>query len=219
MSHEHPDTDKIQFHVLDWITDEPYVTRVALAYAEVRDMQETKNYWDVLCELPTTCHTPEELLAFFLQCERENGEGICFRTPDAPYFQKSAIDNRSSLEEQWLVKLARFIYGEGHIVGFEEQMENGNVDRRNALGKLDRSSSQARQYGKNTLGVLLVFCPETNLTIRVGTGVGLTKRLRQHIWDNKNKYLGKQLTFKHKPFGMKDTLRSAIFVGWREKGF
>jgi DNA ligase-1 len=223
MSREHADSDKIQFHILDWIGVpqnmgmQSYAGRCAVIDGQF------KNYtiWDMHFQYPIEWSSPLSLFNYFTQIEYEHGEGICFRTPNSPYKQ-----GRSTLKEQYLVKLARYIRQEVTIIGMEEQMENANLTSHNAIGMMDRSSCKANLYHKDTLGSFLVR-DKNKQTFSVGTGTGLTDTLRKEIWNNRDKWIGKQITIKHKPHGQKIKPRSPIaimdsvveFVGKREKGF
>jgi len=136
-----------------------------------------------------------------------------FRLNDSPYKQ-----GRSTLKEQYLVKLARFSRTELTIVGFEEQQENGNPDLHNAVGYMKRQTCADGMVGKNTLGAF-ICTDDKGQRVKVGTGVGLTDKLRKEIWDNRDCYANKQITVKFKSHGMKDVLRHPIFVGFREQGY
>jgi DNA ligase-1 len=212
MSREHKDSDKIQFRILDVFNHECYHNRCQDIDEWYRFVGTSDNYsW----EYPVECLTPNELFLLFLSVESGQGEGICFRTPNSPYKQ-----GRSTLKEQYLVKLARYIRTELTIIDFEEQMENANKLERNRLGYIDRSTFGANMYGKNTLGAFVCTYNSsdgTPITITVGTGVGLTDKLRKEIWLNRDKYLGKTIVVKHKPCGMKNKLRHPIFIGWRNE--
>jgi DNA ligase-1 len=209
MSEEHSDSWKIQFHLIDWFGREGgYVNRVD----ELLDWElQTTPRSDVVMPVVWECATPTELLAFFLKCEQEHGEGICFRLPDSLYKQ-----GRSTLIEQYLVKLSRYVYEEAVISGFEEQYANCNPDKRNALGRMKRSSSAANLFPKSTLGALVCHL-KSGVVVRVATG--MKDVLRKRIWINQDKYLGKTITLKHKPHGALIKPRSPIFVGFREEGF
>lgn len=209
MSRTHEDSDKIQFHVLDWFHEtNPYSVRIANIMRVMSDMPDYVKF-----SPPVQCENAEQLFAFEKMCIEEAGEGICFRTIMSPYKQ-----GRSTLREQYLVKLSRFIREEAIIVDLIEQFENANSEKRNAVGKMDRSSSQARLFGKDTLGAFLVRDSE-GLEFKIGTGVGLTEKLRQEIWDNKSKYVGRRITYKAKPHGRKLKPRSPVWMGFREEGF
>jgi DNA ligase-1 len=209
MSKEHERSDLIQFHILDWFGELPYQTRYNQAIINIRHY----DWKDTEYQYPFPCQDAETLFRTFKIFEQEHGEGICFRTPNSPYKQ-----GRSTIREQYLIKLARYVRQEVTIVGFLEQMENGNSDNYNAVGKMDRSSCQDNLLGKDTLGAFLVR-DKNGLDFKVGTGVGLTDALRKEIWNNKAKWIDKQITIKHKPHGMKIKPRSPIYIGLREEGY
>ena len=227
MSHEHLDTDKVQFHILDWFKPELcYVMRIQSIMQLMPSMPQNL----VKFSPPVMCQNAEQLFAFLKVCEDAAGEGICFRTLTSPYCQKPTKDNRSTLAEQWLVKFARSVREEATIVGFVEQMENTNRAKYDKLGRMDRASYQDGMVGKGTLGALwverTVSCtgPDNIIDVsiqkfKIGTGVGLTNALRKEIWSNQSKYLGRQITYKCKAHGAKIKPRSPIMVGFRTEGF
>lgn len=220
MSRVHKDWLKIGLHILDrFFPDRPslgYEQRLdeilkdSIANASVFDTPIQSGRLNFPCW--TVCKNAQQLFDFEKEVIEEHGEGICFRTPNSPYKM-----GRSTLDEQYLVKISRYVRDEAKIIGFEEQMENGNPDAWNEVGKMNRSQSQSGLYGKGTLGKL-VCVNSKGQTIKIGTGVGLTKKLRQDIWDNQSKYAGLTLTYKHKPCGQKILPRSPIMVGWRKDG-
>ncbi len=212
MSKEHVDSDKIEFHVLDTfgIENANYEQRMYHINGDVRCWPNCPFKF----QFPIRYNTPEELFTFFLYMESKGAEGICFRLPTSLYKQ-----GRSTLKEQGLVKLARFVRTELTITGFKEQMENGNPDLRNDVGYMKRSTEGHNMYGKNTLGSFICVDPITYESVDVGTGVGLTDRLRKEIWSNQERFIGKTIVVKHKSIGAKNKLRHPIYVGFREKGY
>lgn len=211
MSEEHPDSSLIEFHILDNFNHEGnYKSRC----------ESTWNYWvcitmnkdnkgDIYPALPFTMKNATDLFTFFLNTEKEQGEGICFRLLNSPYKQ-----GRSTLKEQYLVKLARFIRTECIIIGFEEQLLNYNTKKRNAIGMMDRSSQKAGMLGKNTLGSLLVR--STN-GIEFSVGTGFSDTLRKQIWDYKEDWIGKTIVVKSKPHGQKIKPRCPTYCGLRNE--
>jgi len=121
---------------------------------------------------------------------------------------------RSSLKEAILLKLKRWEDREGVVVGFEEQMTNTNEKTINELGHSERSSHQAGMVPAGTLGKLIIR-DDLYGDIPVGTGKGMTKELRQLIWDNQADYMGKIVSYKFQPFGVKDLPRFPIWKGFR----
>lgn len=208
MSREHDRSNEIQFHMIDWYRSGLYESRI---YYLMEDFLPAK--LQVVYPTLIKCLSALEVLKYFLYCERENGEGICFRTPDSPYKQ-----GRSTLNEQYLVKLCRYMREEVTIIGFVEQELNTNKQTTNSTGLSERSSANAGKKGKDTLGAFLVK-DKNGLEFRVGTGSGLTEFRRQSIWDNRDCYYNKQITIKFKPFGQKLKPRSPVIVGFREDGY
>jgi len=210
MSREHKDSDLIQFHVLDWVDDR---VGYRLRYNQAYDWCVHTEMKGIFCEATSIINNAQELFEHFLRFETQDGEGLCFRLPNSPYKQ-----GRSTLREQYLVKLSRYLRTEVKIIGFTEQMLNSNPEKRSPVGMMARRRTIAGSVGKNTLGSFLCELPNGD-RIDVGTGVGLTDKLRKEIWDNRDCYFEKQIVVKHKPHGMKNKLRSPIFVGFRQEGF
>lgn len=216
MSFEHHQWLKIHYHILDCY----YPQHSSMSYEErcyniigtVAGVIETNENCRIHFEVPTVCNSSEELFEFEKKAIEFHGEGICFRTPVSPY-----KFGRSTLNEQYLVKLSRYSRDEAVIIGVKEQMENGNPSNYNLTGKMDRSKSLFGLTGKGTLGSLIVKNTSGQI-FTIGTGVGLTNKFRQEIWDNQPKYLGRTITYKCKLHGKKVLPRSPIMVGWRKDG-
>lgn len=211
MSESHDRSAEIEFHLLDDFNSEwsGYGKRIFYADIDITSFKSEVKYAEI-----HQCDNAKELLDYFLQYENEEGEGICFRFPDSPYKQ-----GRSTLREQYLVKLSRYIRSECIIYGFEEQMNNINVSKRNGVDKMDRGSFKAGMVGKNTLGAFLCCVGDYDVQkmFKVGTGVGLTNKLRKEIWENKENWVKQTITIKTKGHGMKLLPRSPIYVGLRSE--
>lgn len=151
----------------------------------------------------------KELLAFEQECVDAGYEGIMIRSCDSPY-----KCGRSTLREGYLLKLKRFYDAEAEIIGFEEQMHNDNIQEENELGLSKRSSKKAGLVPAGTLGKFKVKSQD-GVEFEVGTGLGLTKELRQEIWNNQSKYLGKMIKYKYQ--GMSKTKpRFPVWLGFRD---
>lgn len=212
MRKAHPDSDKIKFYIIDWYLEhQPYLYRLKCAALWGLD----QGFSDVIIPNYRLCATPEELFAYEKEVIEQMGEGICFRPMNSLYVQKGTIDNRSTLQEETLIKLARMVRQEVTILGCYEQEENANTSKRNALGAMDRSSCKHRMYGKNTLGGFHVVTNE-GVAFDVGTGVGLTDHKRREIWNNQSSWIGTKIVIKHKVCGQKIRPRSPIYLGPRK---
>lgn len=216
MSAEHPDSDKIQFHILDWVQSKPYIERlnnVNNFFSQYMQALVGGSYvfdgWPL-----TPKKTPQELMTFFLQCEAQEGEGICFRLPNGKYKQ-----GRSTFNEQLLMKLSRYVYEEAIITGVFEQETNTNSAITSKTGHTKRSSALSGMVGKGTLGGFMCTTVKDGKEIRVGTGEGWTNGFRLRVWSTPQNWINKTITFKHKPVGRLNKPRHPIMVGVRTKGF
>lgn len=125
-------------------------------------------------------------------------EGLILRDPDAPYKQ-----GRSTFKQQWMMKLKPEEDAEGIIVGFEELMHNTDTSTK----KLEN------MVGGDTLGAFLIKWKDK--TLHVGTGKGLTHERRKHFWVNREKYLGKTMTFAYQELSKYGVPRFPRFKGIR----
>lgn len=208
MSREHDRSDLIQFHGLDWFDEYAgYCIRIDRLRAHLEYYAAA--WKDVVFQMPIQADSVNSLFEYFLKVEQEEGEGICFRLGNSPYKQ-----GRSTLREQYLVKLCRYVRTEVTVIGFVEQECNTNSIKRNAIGNMDRASYKCGMIGKDTLGAFRVRSTE-GLEFTVGTGVGLTDFKRKEIWLNQDQWLGQKIVIKHKPHGAKVKPRSPIYIGRR----
>lgn len=209
MSRVHAWHDQIKFQVIDWFKPlQPSMSYAERCYHIGQWMHDAPAF--VKFQVPVVCDTPEQLFAYERRVIEEEGEGICFRTPNSPY-----KFGRSTLSEQWLVKLTRQKYDEAVILGFYEQMENTNSSKTDARGKSERSSHQENLVGKDTLGAMLVR-NTAGQEFTIGTGLGMTIGLRKKMWENQTIYLGRTIKYKCKEHGIKVLPRAPVFLGFRD---
>ena len=145
-------------------------------------------------------------------------EGAMIRSLDGKYKY-----GRSTLKEGILLKLKRFNQDEAVVVGFEERMHNANEAKKDALGRTERSTHKENLIGRGDLGAVRVLFQKpgmdpdmTGSAVEFTIGSGFTDAERAEIWNNKDKYLGKIVTFKHFTIGNYDAPRFPTFVGFRD---
>jgi DNA ligase-1 len=160
--------------------------------------------------LPEVANNLEELYIIMERHLAQGHEGTMIRDPGSPY-----KCGRSSLKEGYLIAIKTFVDDEAEIVGFQEQMHNANEQEEDAFGNSERSSKKENMVPMNTLGAFLVRHKD-GTEFKIGTGVGLTKELRQEIWNNKDKYLGKLAHYRYQPHGVKDRPRIPSWYGFRD---
>ena len=95
-------------------------------------------------------------------------------------------------------------------------MQNNNKVKINALGRIERSSHKENKTGKGMVGVLLIHSDKYPDDI-IEIGTGLTHAEKKEIWENKNKFLGKTITFEYRPYGGYDVPRFGAFIGFRDE--
>lgn len=152
--------------------------------------------------------THDELTAFEQRVVREGYEGIITRSAGSSY-----KNGRSTLKEQGMVKLKRFIDGEAVITGYEELFHNENTAHTNELGYTDRSNRQEGLRPAGTLGALLVRDCKTGVEFKIGTG--FSQMDRDYFWANTKRMFGRIVKYKYFPVGVKDKPRHPVFLGLR----
>lgn len=152
----------------------------------------------------------DDMLAYEAAKVEEGYEGIILRSPEAPY-----KFGRSTVKEGYLLKVKRFQDSEAEIIGFEEEMFNGNAAETNELGRTKRSTAAAGLSGKGTLGAFKVRDLGTGIEFSIGTG--FTALQRGLFWQRQDEYIGKFVRYKHFPIGAKDRPRHPVFTGFRDR--
>lgn len=204
MSHDKP-AHGVQFFVFDHVKQPtlPYKSRAAGIYVHNSPLNMVRVHEQVVI---SDINRLLQLEARYLEM---GYEGLILRDPNAPY-----KNGRSTVNEGFLLKLKRFVDSEAEIVGFEERMHNGNEATTNELGRTKRSSHKDGKTGRGDLGSLILKRPD-GVTFNCGTG--FDDGLRQDIWDNQRKYLGKIAKYKHFEIGAKDLPRHPVFLGLRDR--
>jgi DNA ligase-1 len=136
--------------------------------------------------------------------EREY-EGIILRSLDGRY-----KEGKSTLREQYMLKIKPFEDAEGRVTGWFEEEENTNEAKREVTGKLKRSSAKAGKVPKGTLGGLILKDCRSGVKVRVGGG--FTREQRIHLWPIRNKLDGLLVRYKKQRMGEKDKPRHPNFV-------
>lgn len=189
--------------------EEPYLTR------QVK-LQE----WRAQAFAPNVIVVPtillqnlEQMHAYETMCINDGFEGIMLRAPDGPY-----KCGRSTLKQGWLLKRKPFEDSEARIIGFEERLTNTNELTLNDLGLAKRSSAKAGKVPMDTLGKFIatdIHGRFPGVELKIGTGKGLTDKLRKEVWENRAAWMGRVIKYKFQRTGTKDAPRLPIFLGER----
>lgn len=169
------------------------------------------NHPFIVLHRQTLIETERSLLNFEAVCVEQGYEGIIVRANLDVHYKFG----RSTVNEGSLLKVKRFEDGEAEIIGFEEEMFNGNEAQTNELGRTKRSTARAGLVGKDTLGAFLVRDCVSQVTFSIGTG--LTAAERQRYWAARDSLVGGLIKYKFFPVGVKTAPRHPVFLGFRDK--
>ena len=197
----------VTFYVFDlWnLPDEDYESRQRVLQ-DLLLQDETMS--SVVYTMIRKCHTVEDLDFFLKHEEKVGGEGLIGRSPKGRYKY-----GRSTPKEQFSMKFKFFEQDEFEVVGFTERMHNSNEQKRDELGYAERSSAKEGMIPMNTLGSLVLKYGDD--TFNVGTG--FSDALRDEIWFNQEKYLGKLASIRYMSVGMDKLPRVPSFQGFRDE--
>lgn len=200
-----------EFWVFDYVTDikTPYLQRM-------QDLGRLSLPKFCKKVLPVIVNSAEQLSKLEEIWLAQGFEGVMLRAPNSPY-----KNGRSTLREHYLLKLKQFKDSEAKVVGFVEQMHNMNEAEIDELGHTKRSKHQENMIPAGTLGKFIVVetgdTPWKGKEFFIGTGEGLTAELREEIWNNRDSFLNKTVTYKYQPHGTKDLPRLPIWKGFRHE--
>lgn len=137
-------------------------------------------------------------------------EGAMLRDPNGFY-----KNGRATEKEQTLIKIKKFTDIEVKIIGFDEEMENTNPALTDNLGHAKRSKHSENMVGKNRLGALV--CSHPDFTDLFPVGSGLNHKTKEHIWNNKHKFLNRYAKIKYFEHGTMDAPRHPVFICMRDE--
>lgn len=152
-------------------------------------------------------NSPDEVAEYEAEAVNAGYEGIMLRSIRAGYKY-----GRSTLREQGLIKIKRFVDEEAKVIGFEALERNANEVQKDAFGLQKRSTHKANKIADSLLGKLIVQSPKWG-EFQIGSGFDI--ETREKVWNNKEVYLNKLVTFKYQSHGSKDKPRLPIFKGFR----
>ena len=157
---------------------------------------------------PTIVSNQEQIDHLMINNLNAGYEGLMLRDPNGIY-----KFGRSSVKENILLKVKEFMDDEAEIISFREKMINTNEGLKDNFGRTKRSSCQDGLKPSGTLGGLILRNSEG---LEFSCGSGLNDALRDEIWKNKSKYLGKLVKYKYMSKGIDELPRHPVFIGVRE---
>lgn len=153
--------------------------------------------------------SPDELEAYYGANLEAGYEGAILRNPQAMY-----KEGRSSAKSQDMLKMKPFRDSTATVVGVYEAMTNNNEAFTNELGRTARSTHAANLTGKGIAGGFTVTMGEKIFNIAAGK---FDHKQRKEIWENRLKYIGELIDFRHLPIGEKDVPRHGRALRFRNQ--
>lgn len=196
------------FWVFDrWdLTGQPYVNRHAALMNRRYDFGPIGV--NILDHVALGSH--DEVEGFAARHEADGHEGVMLRDPSTPYKM-----GRATARGGELLKLKSFETAEATVVGFEEEMHNGNEATTSEVGSTVRSNHKENMTGKGTLGALVCRMVFEGKEVEFSIGSGFDAAERASMWRDRESMLGSHVTFKYFPLGSKERPRFPTFVGIR----
>jgi len=203
-----------QFHVFDkYHPEKPFRERYRDALDIVsKDREKFPHFKMVWHDICTSIESLGEKEEHFVGL---GYEGTMYRHPEGLYKQ-----GRSTLKQQWLLKVKRWVDCEGEVIGFKERLINGNEQTVSETGYAQRSSHQENMVPSGLLGAYRVLILNGEFK---GKECDVSPAFHTHgmlkeVWDDQWGHMFKTMTFSHFPHGSKDLPRFPKFLRWRDDG-
>lgn len=191
----------------DFSVNAPFSKRLGSLKASMADSS------DLILHEQTLINNAIELITYENDCLEMGYEGVILRSPGGLYKY-----GRSTMKEQGMMKLKRFVDSEAVILEVIEELENTNAKTTNELGRSKRSSHKAGKLGKDTAGGFRVRDIKTGIEFDIGSG--LTDEDGKWYWKNKVWIEDSgDFVIKYKSFmiGVKDKPRHPVYLGPRDE--
>jgi DNA ligase 1 len=202
---------KVVFYVFDDFTDlhTVFYSRNSTALQRAQTLANCKGVKHVVLK------SFKEMMDFHEKALKAGFEGSMLRHPDAPY-----KEGKSTLKQQWLVKLKEFEDSEAVVLGCYELMKTSKkTTKLNELGYKSRSHKKEDKVPANQLGGLHVQDLKTKQIFDVGSGFSL--KARKSLWKlfkkSPDTIVGAKITYRYQPAGVKELPRFPTFKGFRNE--
>lgn len=193
--------DQINFHVFDIIKE--------LSYKERLDILNTLEIPSRIILVPhKLINNLDDLYAYEEEQLAKGFEGVMIRSPEGDYKQ-----GRSTLKQQWLIKMKRFSDSEAEIIGITPLMKSVEGFKIDELGYRKTSSKKGDKEVQQTMGAITVRDLKTGVEFEIGSGFTAEQRL--DFWANK--YIGEIVKYSYFEVGAKDKPRFPTYLGFRSK--
>ncbi len=204
----------VHFYVFDYWTapSDPYHSRLTSLKYGMDDAFRERHPRVHLLE-QHLINNIDELDAFERFAVDHGYEGVMIRKYDGIY-----KFGRATAKQGHLLKIKRMTDGEAIIIGFHERMHNANEAELDNRGYTKRSSHQENMIPMGTFGAFQLRDLTTGIEFRCGIGKGLTDKMRDWIWANRDRLLNEIVTYESfTQTGVKEQPRIPGFKSFRNR--
>lgn len=204
---------ELHWYIFDDCTypEEPYTERYNRARMRVLDLQRKGcTFIHIVPCTHVSNHT--EVFEEHTRFRAAGFEGTVFRACLGSYKYGT-----STAKSGLYLRIKDFKDVEATVVALIEAKENTNTAEETATGGTKRSTAQEGMVPKGVLGMIQVQdCPDfPDKLLDIGPGE-MDHETRKLYWENPELLVGKRITFKYFPFGVKDKPRFPTFKCVRE---
>lgn len=157
----------------------------------------------------TVVYNKNDTITYFEEVLEQGYEGLILRDPEGRY-----KFGRCTLKEGLIYKLKKFLDFDGQIIDIIQATEvDENVEK--TINELGYSKTSRKKDDRNLINkasaVLVKF---NNKDLKVT--LAMTDEEKNEIWNNKEKYINKWITYKAMIIGSKDVPRHPVFLRFRD---
>lgn len=151
----------------------------------------------------------EEVNDFFERVLKENYEGLILRDPNGTYKY-----GRGTLKESLIFKVKPFLDFDGQIIDVIQATEV-NEDAEKKINELGRSVTSKKKGERHTIEKASAFMVKyEGKDLKVV--LSMTDEEKEEVWENRDSYLGRWISYKGMLVGSKDVPRHPVMLRFRE---
>lgn len=202
----------VTFWVFDDFTAEgTYKERLARVHARLESHVGNQFKDGDVCIMDSwEVDTRQQITDFEAKALDKGFEGIIARSSDGPYKH-----GKSTVKENYFVRVKRFTDSEAYIIGITELKSNQNEATTDERGYKKRSSHQANKVPMGTTGALIVMDMTTKVVFKVAVA---DQQIAAEIWQAPwSQVFGRIVKYKKQATGEKDKPRHPTFLGFRDE--
>ena len=196
--------------LFDYITEQTinltYLQRYVRLIDRISRLKDDREKWDHLRIVPYfTVMNYVELADIEKEWVSAGYEGVILRDPNGKYKQ-----GRCTSRENNLLRIKRFEDAEAVVIAVQQGERNENEAQVNELGKTFRTTHAENMVPNGLAGSFICRDLERTKEFIVSAGE-IDHATRRAYWEDQSLIVGKTITYKHFPKGVKDKPRFPTF--------